>query len=76
MLILVTHFDPFTVCDKFKMGFGYILTCQLGFADSDGRLTGSDAIKFFSMSGLSRQDLKQVRCCIYLFIFFLVCRMV
>ena len=30
-------------------------------ADSDGRVTGSDAIKLFSMSNLSRQDLKQVR---------------
>ncbi|KAJ4837528.1 EH domain-containing protein 1 [Turnera subulata] len=29
-------------------------------ADSDGRITGNDAIKFFSMSNLSRQDLKQV----------------
>ncbi|MED6172728.1 EH domain-containing protein 1, variant 2 [Stylosanthes scabra] len=29
-------------------------------SDSDGRITGSDAIKFFAMSNLSRQDLKQV----------------
>ncbi|XP_019459132.1 PREDICTED: EH domain-containing protein 1-like isoform X2 [Lupinus angustifolius] len=29
-------------------------------SDSDGRITGSDATKFFSMSNLSRQDLKQV----------------
>ncbi|KAI9115745.1 hypothetical protein K1719_013414 [Acacia pycnantha] len=29
-------------------------------SDGDGRLTGSDAITFFSMSNLSRQDLKQV----------------
>ncbi|KAL3635048.1 hypothetical protein CASFOL_022102 [Castilleja foliolosa] len=28
--------------------------------DGDGRLTGADATKFFSMSNLSRQDLKQV----------------
>lgn len=29
-------------------------------SDGDGRITGNDAIKFFSMSNLSRQDLKQV----------------
>lgn len=29
-------------------------------SDGDGRITGSDATKFFSMSNLSRQDLKQV----------------
>lgn len=29
-------------------------------SDSDGRLTGADAIKFFSMSNLPRPDLKQV----------------
>ncbi|XP_076958073.1 EH domain-containing protein 1-like [Bidens hawaiensis] len=29
-------------------------------SDGDGRLTGNDAIKFFAMSNLSRQDLKQV----------------
>ncbi|KAG8058151.1 hypothetical protein GUJ93_ZPchr0002g26387 [Zizania palustris] len=28
--------------------------------DGDGRVTGSDATKFFAMSGLSRADLKQV----------------
>ncbi|KQJ93413.1 hypothetical protein BRADI_3g04420v3 [Brachypodium distachyon] len=28
--------------------------------DGDGRVTGSDATKFFAMSGLSRSDLKQV----------------
>lgn len=28
--------------------------------DGDGRLTGGDATKFFSMSNLPRQDLKQV----------------
>ncbi|KAL6202409.1 hypothetical protein ACLB2K_026117 [Fragaria x ananassa] len=33
---------------------------QFADSDSDGRITGSDAIKFFSMSNLSRQDLKQV----------------
>ncbi|XP_008449138.2 EH domain-containing protein 1 [Cucumis melo] len=29
-------------------------------SDGDGRITGNDAIKFFSMSTLPRQDLKQV----------------
>ncbi|QHN77631.1 EH domain-containing protein [Arachis hypogaea] len=29
-------------------------------SDGDGRITGSDATKFFSMSNLSHQDLKQV----------------
>ncbi|CAI9088337.1 OLC1v1022642C1 [Oldenlandia corymbosa var. corymbosa] len=29
-------------------------------SDGDGRLTGGDAIKFFAMSNLPRQDLKQV----------------
>ncbi|KAJ1392494.1 P-loop containing nucleoside triphosphate hydrolase [Sesbania bispinosa] len=29
-------------------------------SDSDGRITGSDATKFFAMSNLSRQDLKQI----------------
>ena len=29
-------------------------------ADGDGRITGNDAVKFFSLSQLSRQELKQV----------------
>ncbi|GMY31136.1 EH domain-containing protein 1 isoform X1 [Fagus crenata] len=29
-------------------------------SDSDGRITGNDATKFFALSNLSRQDLKQV----------------
>lgn len=29
--------------------------------DGDGRITGNDAIKFFSLSNLSRPDLKQVK---------------
>lgn len=29
-------------------------------ADADGRLTGPDAVKFFSLSQLPRADLKQV----------------
>lgn len=28
--------------------------------DGDGRITGNDATKFFALSNLSRQDLKQV----------------
>lgn len=28
--------------------------------DGDGRITGNDATKFFAMSKLSRQELKQV----------------
>jgi EH domain-containing protein 1 len=31
------------------------------FKDGDGRITGNDATKFFSLSKLSRQDLKPVR---------------
>jgi EH domain-containing protein 1 len=39
-----------------------IYQAWFNFADSDGdgRITGGDAIKFFSMSNLSRPDLKQV----------------
>ncbi|XP_049398601.1 EH domain-containing protein 1-like isoform X2 [Solanum stenotomum] len=33
---------------------------SLADSDGDGRLTGGDAIKFFAMSNLPRQDLKQV----------------
>lgn len=29
-------------------------------ADGDGRFTGNEASKFFAMSNVSRQDLKQV----------------
>lgn len=46
------------------------------YTDSDGRITGSDAIKFFSMSNLPRQDLKQVYffliLIVYFFLFILV----
>ncbi|XP_065862451.1 EH domain-containing protein 1 [Euphorbia lathyris] len=38
----------------------YLDWFSLADADGDGRITGNDAIKFFSMSNLSRQDLKQV----------------
>lgn len=41
---------------------------NLFLSDGDGRITGNDAIKFFSMSTLPRQDLKQVW---VLFVFFL-----
>lgn len=37
-------------------------------SDRDGRLTGADAIKFFSMSNLPRPDLKQV----YTYLCFLI----
>ena len=30
--------------------------------DADGRLTGADAVKFFSLSQLPRGELKQVYC--------------
>lgn len=30
------------------------------YVDADGRVTGSDATKFFAMSSLSRPELKQV----------------
>ncbi|XWS09754.1 hypothetical protein CRYUN_Cryun39dG0016400 [Craigia yunnanensis] len=55
-----------------EIGTGQIGSCSkehqkiyqdwFNFADSDndGRITGSDAIKFFGMSNLSRQDLKQL----------------
>ncbi|BAT80672.1 hypothetical protein LR48_Vigan07g025600 [Vigna angularis] len=55
------EFDPIPIgsCSKehqaiYKDWFNY------ADSDSDGRITGSDATKFFSMSNLSRQDLKQV----------------
>ncbi|GLT83599.1 hypothetical protein SLE2022_018770 [Rubroshorea leprosula] len=55
-----------------EIGAGLIGSCSkehekiyqewFNFADSDndGRITGNDATKFFAMSNLSRQDLKQV----------------
>ncbi|XP_027940613.1 EH domain-containing protein 1 isoform X2 [Vigna unguiculata] len=55
------EFDPIPIgsCSKqqqaiYKDWFNY------ADSDSDGRITGSDATKFFAMSNLSRQDLKQV----------------
>lgn len=37
------------------------------YSDGDGRFTGTEAVKFFAMSNLSRQDLKQVLYFINLF---------
>lgn len=39
---------------------GWLWLCA-STADADGRLTGKDALKFFAMSKLSRDDLKQVK---------------
>ncbi|KAM3298643.1 hypothetical protein ACQJBY_040233 [Aegilops geniculata] len=38
----------------------YLRWFYLADDDADGRLTGKDALKFFAMSNLSREDLKQV----------------
>ncbi|XP_030928720.1 EH domain-containing protein 1-like isoform X2 [Quercus lobata] len=50
---------PITTCSKehqqiYQEWFNY------ADADTDGRITSNDATKFFAMSNLSRQDLKQV----------------
>ncbi|XP_042949603.1 EH domain-containing protein 1 isoform X2 [Carya illinoinensis] len=50
---------PITSCSKehqkiYQEWFSY------ADSDGDGRITGNDATKFFAMSNLSRQDLKQV----------------
>jgi hypothetical protein len=42
------------------MGFMVIGLLYCTIADADGRLSGPDAVKFFSRSQLSRGDLKQV----------------
>jgi hypothetical protein len=42
------------------MGFIVIGLLYCTIADADGRLSGPDAVKFFSRSQLSRGDLKQV----------------
>jgi hypothetical protein len=42
------------------MGFMVIGLLYCSIADADGRLSGPDAVKFFSRSQLSRGDLKQV----------------
>lgn len=36
--------------------------CRDHVTDADGRLTGADAVKFFSLSQLPRGELKQVYC--------------
>lgn len=51
--------SPMSSCSKehqkiFQEWFAY------ADSDGDGRITGNDAIKFFALSNLSRQDLKQV----------------
>nr|XP_025608506.1 EH domain-containing protein 1 isoform X3 [Arachis hypogaea] len=55
------EFDPIPIgsCSKENQ---IIYQQWFNYADSDGdsRITGSDATKFFAMSNLSRQDLKQV----------------
>lgn len=53
------------ICE-FGFHCGFLFACS----DNDGRITGSDAIKFFSMSNLSRQDLKQVGFHCMLFVLF------
>lgn len=53
----------FPSCNLFVMFSNFLtiyLWCFLAISDGDGRLTGPDAIKFFSFSNLPRQDLKQV----------------
>ncbi|KAK9938659.1 hypothetical protein M0R45_015383 [Rubus argutus] len=50
---------PISSCSKEHQKI-YLEWFQFADSDNDGRITGSDAIKFFSMSNLSRQDLKQV----------------
>ncbi|KAF5730526.1 EH domain-containing protein 1 [Tripterygium wilfordii] len=52
-------FGPISSCSKehqriYQEWFNY------ADSDCDGRITGNDATKFFAMSNLSRQDLKQV----------------
>lgn len=37
-----------------------VLMAPCALSDGDGRITGSDAIKFFALSNLPRPDLKQV----------------
>ncbi|KAL2316714.1 hypothetical protein Fmac_030590 [Flemingia macrophylla] len=55
------EFDPIPVgsCSKEHQTI-YKEWFNIADSDSDGRITGSDATKFFAMSNLSRQDLKQV----------------
>ncbi|XP_020202097.1 EH domain-containing protein 1 [Cajanus cajan] len=55
------EFDPIPVgsCSKEHQTI-YKDWFNIADSDNDGRITGSDATKFFAMSNLSRQDLKQV----------------
>ncbi|KAM5585464.1 EH domain-containing protein 1 [Rosa sericea] len=50
---------PISSCSKEHQKI-YLEWFKFADSDNDGRITGSDAIKFFGMSNLSRQDLKQV----------------
>ena len=45
---------------KIKMHLKRFVNYLSSFADNDGRLTGNDAVKFFSLSQLPRAELKQV----------------
>ncbi|WJX59536.1 EH domain-containing protein 1 [Trifolium repens] len=55
------EFDPIPIgsCSKEHQNI-YQQWFNFADSDSDGRITGNDATKFFAMSNLSRQDLKQV----------------
>ncbi|CAK8538848.1 unnamed protein product [Lathyrus sativus] len=55
------EFDPIPIgsCSKDHHNI-YQTWFNLADSDADGRITGNDATKFFAMSNLSRQDLKQV----------------
>lgn len=48
----------------FSFSFNFMIFMYVTFffpqIDGDGRITGNDATKFFALSNLSRQDLKQV----------------
>ncbi|XP_059443274.1 EH domain-containing protein 1 [Corylus avellana] len=50
---------PITSCSKENQKI-YQEWFSCADSDGDGRITGNDATKFFAMSNLSRQDLKQV----------------
>lgn len=65
MLLVEIHYYLF-ICLLFM---SLSLTHECWLLDGDGRLTGADATKFFSMSNIPRQDLKQVitfDCLLYL----------
>ncbi|KAB1215148.1 EH domain-containing protein 1 [Morella rubra] len=50
---------PITSCSKEHQGI-YQEWFSYADSDGDGRISGNDATKFFALSNLSRQDLKQV----------------